>query len=263
MSDCYLPVRHGSAHSRTRTLRLLVALFAVGSLATPGAARGQRASQPFAVAELFVELNDTDHDLGLHAEIDGGAWTQIEIEDARERPLLGIMSTGRLRSQGLTQLAFESAEPTFDELDPAAFFRRFPEGVYEISAVAQGGGEFESKVRLSHVLAAPAQSTANGLPAAKCDEPTLPEVVAPVLIDWDPVTASHPDVGKTGPVTISRYQFFVQQGTTKLSLDLEPTVTEFEIPPSVTASGGVFKYEIIARTSTGNNTAVEACFRIQ
>ena len=91
----------------------------------------------------------------------------------------------------------------------------------------------------------------------------LPEVVGPVLIDWEPVTTSHPEVGKTGPVTISRYQFFVQQGDTKLSLDLLPTVTEFEIPTSITAAGGVWKFEIIARTSTGNNTAVESCFRMQ
>lgn len=263
------PARHlsdrqpSARHRWTPLLTVLVILFAVGTLATPGAARGQRATQPFAVAELFIELNDTDQDLGLHAEIDGGTWTQLEIEDARERPLLGILSTGRLRSQGLTQLAFESAEPTFDELDPARFFQRFPEGVYEISAVAQGGGEFESHVRLSHVLAAPVESTANGQPATNCDEPVLPIVVAPVLIDWDPVTTSHPDVGKTGPVTISRYQFFVQQDATKLSVDLLPTVTEFEIPTSLTASGGVFKYEIIARTSTGNNTAIEACFRVQ
>jgi hypothetical protein len=240
-----------------------VALIAIGSLEARGGARGPHVSQPFAVAELFVELNDTDHDLGLHAEIDGGTWTQIEIEDARDRPLLGIISTGRLRSQGLTQLAFESAEPTFEELDPEKFFRRFPEGVYEISALAQGGGEFESRVRLSHVLAAPVQPTVNGLPSVECDAPTLPEVAAPVFIDWDPVTESHPEVGATGPVTISRYQFFVQQGDSKLSLDLLPSVTEFEIPTSVTAPGGVYKFEIIARTSTGNNTAVEACFRIR
>ena len=161
-------------------------------------------------------------------------------------------------------MAFESAEPTFEELDPAAFFRRFPEGVYDIEALAQGGGTFESKVRLSHVLAAPAEATVSGLPAAEsCDAAVLPEVAAPVVIDWDPVTESHPEVGKTGPVTISRYQFFVQQGDTKLSLDLLPTVTEFEIPTSMTAAGGEFKFEIIARTSTGNNTAIESCFRMQ
>ena len=49
----------------------------------------------------------------------------------------------------------------------------------------------------------------------------------------------------------------------KLSVDLPPSVTEFEIPTSITAGGGVFKYEIIARTHMGNNTAVESCFRMK
>jgi len=248
-----------SAH--IRLLPLLAIPLALGSFAASVSTRAEQPSQPFAVAGLFVELNDTDSDLGLHAEIDGGTWTSLEIEGPRERQLLGIVSKGRLRSQGLTQLAFETAEPTFEELDPADFFRRFPEGVYDIEALAQGGGAFESRVRLSHVLAAPPQAKVSGLAAAEnCDAAVLPEVVSPVLIDWDPVTTSHPEVGKAGPVTISRYQFFVQQGDTKLSLDLLPTVTEFEIPTSITAAGGQFKFEIIARTSTGNNTAIESCF---
>ena len=79
----------------------------------------------------------------------------------------------------------------------------------------------------------------------------LPEVISPVLIEWDPVTRSHPRIGKDGPVKISRYQFFVEQGATKLSVDLPPTVTEFEIPRSITDTGGVFKFEIIARTIDG------------
>jgi hypothetical protein len=250
-------------HCHTRLVRLFTLPLALGCLAGPLIAQGARARQPFAVAALFVELNDTDHDLGLHAEIDGGTWTHLEIEDPRERPLLGIVSRGRLRSQGLTQLAFESAEPTFEDLSPAEFFRRFPEGVYEIEADAQGGGTFESRVRLSHVLAAPPEATVSGQPAQDCDAPAPPVVTAPVLIDWDPVTASHPDVGKRGRVRISRYQLFVEQGSTRLSVDLPPTITEFEIPSSITAAGGVFKFEIIVRTSTGNNTATESCFLMQ
>jgi hypothetical protein len=251
--------------SRTHYLRLLAILtvpLALGSLGVSISARAQP-SEPFAVAGLFVELNDTDEDLGLHAEIDGGTWTSLEIDGPGDLPLLGIVSKGRLRSQGLTQLAFESAEPTFEEFAPADFFQRFPEGVYDIEAVAQGGGTFKSRVRLSHVLAAPPEATVSGRPAAENCDATLPEVVAPVLIDWDDVTESHPEVGKAGPVTISRYQFFLEQGAMKLSLDLPPTVTEFEIPASLTAAGGVFKFEIIARTSTGNNTAIESCFQMQ
>jgi hypothetical protein len=242
-------------------LTLLVIPLALASLAVPLVAQG--GSEPFSVAELFLELNDTDDDLGLHASIDGGPWTSLSVEDPSDHRLLSIVSRSRLRRQGLTQLSFESAEPSFDELDPAVFFRRFPEGWYDIEGVAQGGGRFESEVYLSHVLAAPAEYTVSGMPAAdNCDADPLPTGIAPVLIDWDPVTRSHPDLGKAGPVTISRYQFFVEQGDLKLGVDLPPAVTAFEIPASITAGGGVFKIEIIARTSTGNNTAVESCFRM-
>jgi hypothetical protein len=244
-------------------LALVVVPLAAGIIAMPTSAR-EEPSQPFPVAQLFLELNDTDEDLGLHAEIDGDAWTSLEIEGPRERMLLALTARNALRTQGLTQLAFESAEPSFEDLPPDRFLRRFPEGWYEIEGQLQGGGTLESRVRLSHVLAAPAEPTVNGMAAAEsCDAPALPEVVAPVLIDWEPVDESHPDVGRSGPVTISRYQFFVEQGATKLSVDLPPAVTEFEIPAAITAAGGVFKFEIIARTSTGNNTAVETCFRIQ
>jgi len=81
-----------------------------------------------------------------------------------------------------------------------------------------------------------------------------------VTIRWDPVTRSHPEIGKQGPIAVSRYQLFVEQGEVKLSMDLPPTVTTFDVPVSVTNLGGQFKFEIIVRTSTGNNTAVESCF---
>lgn len=248
----------------TRTDRRMLAIpLVLAGFAAP-AAHQSELRQPFAQAELFVELNDTDGDLGLHAAIDGGTWTRLEIEDPRERTLLEIASFTRLRSQGLTQLAFESAEPTFEELDPAAFFRRFPEGWYEIEARAQNGGRFASRVRLSHLLAAPPEATVSGIPAAEsCDEASLPEVAGPVFIDWEPVTSSHPEIGRKGPVTISRYQFFVEQGTRKLSVDLPATITEFEIPARITDAGGQFKFEIIARTSSGNNTAMESCFIVR
>jgi hypothetical protein len=90
----------------------------------------------FAEAQVFFELNDTDGDLGIHASIDGGPWTNLQIEGPGDRVLLDIVSRSRLRTQGLTQLSFESAEPPFDELAPEDFFRRFPQGRYEIEARA-------------------------------------------------------------------------------------------------------------------------------
>jgi hypothetical protein len=219
----------------------------------------------FAEAELFLELNDTDGDLGIHASIDGLPWTDLEIEAPGERPFLSLRSGGNARSQGLTQLSFESAEPAFDELAPEQFFRRFPEGRYEIAGRLQDGRAMESRARLSHILAAPPQNvTISGVPAAEdCDAPNVPVVFAPVTIAWDPVTQSHPELGKSGPVTVSRYQLFVEREGVELSLDLPPGVTEFEVPTGVTRLGDEFKFEIIVRTTTGNNTAIESCFIVQ
>jgi hypothetical protein len=177
-----------------------------------------------------------------------------------------VEAKGRLLRQGLTQLSFESAEPSFDELAPEQFFRRFPAGVYEIE-VERGRKEAEAKVRLSHVLAAPPSDiTVNDLLAAEsCDDPDLPEVSGPVVVDWEPVTMSHPEIGAQPPrpVPIARYQFFVEQGDTKLGVDLPPNVTEFEVPEEITSKKGVFKYEIIARAMNLNNPAVESCFVVE
>jgi hypothetical protein len=235
---------------------------AIAVIAVPGAQT--TSPRRFAQAEIFVELNHTDSDLGLHAAIDGETWTRLEIEGPGELPLLDLFSRGRLSAQGLTQLAFESAEPPFDEFSPARFFRRFPEGRYEIEARAQDGAEIESVATLSHVLAAPPENVlVSGLPAAEDCDAALPQVHPPVVIQWDPVTTSHPDVGKKGPVTIAKYQLFVERPGTMLSLDLPPQITRVEVPQlATTGSGEEFKFEIIARTTRGNNTAIESCFRL-
>ena len=116
---------------------------------------------------------------------------------------------------------------------------------------------------LSHVLAAPPEIVVSGMPAAEECDVSVPLVSTPVVIDWDPVTTSHPEIGKSGPVQISRYQLFVENEGIKMSLDLPPTVTEFRVPAGVIALGPQFKFEVIARTTTGNNTAVESCFQVQ
>ena len=249
--------------SRLLALSAVTAALVVCAAAFVPDARAQR-PQRFSEAELFFELNDTDGDLGIHASIDGEPWTDLEIEGPGDRTLLNIFTRGQLRTQGLTQLFFESAEPSFDELNPADFFRRFPEGRYEIEGRAHGGGRIESTAVLSHVLAAPPENIlVSGAPAAEsCDAKPLPTVSAPVIIDWDPVTRSHPEIGKRAPIKVSRYQLFVEGEGVHLALDLPPTVTEFEIPMGLTNPGKEYKFEIIVRTTTGNNTAVESCFRL-
>jgi hypothetical protein len=251
-------------HDTRSDRRGLAARLAALVLATAAAAPAP--AQEFTEAELFFELNDTDGDLGIHASIDGGPYTRLEIEDPKGRTIFSLGAQGRLARQGLTQLTLESAEPRFEELAPERFFRRFPEGTYELEGT-RDGVEFEASVELCHVLAAPvAGITISGLPAAEdCEADPLPTVGAgePVVIDWEPVEGSHPEVGAPGEVEIDRYQLFVEQGDLRFAVDLPPTVTEFEVPAEIVAGGGRFKFEIIARTQALNNTAVESCFVVE
>ena len=81
----------------------------------------------FEEAFIFFELNNTDGDLGIHAKIDGDPWKRLKIEckTGHKKKLLEIKAKGGLRKQGLTEVFFESAEPTFDELTAEEFFERF------------------------------------------------------------------------------------------------------------------------------------------
>jgi hypothetical protein len=224
---------------------------------------------PYAVADIYAELNHTDGDLGFHALIDGEPWKSLTIEDTRERRILSIRNRGRLRHQGLTELFFESAEPPFDELTPREFFKRFPEGTYEVEGRTLDNAELESEVEFSHLMPAPASDIyISGVPAAEnCDVEELPEVTSPVTISWAPVTHSHPDMGRSGEaVEVVKYQLVVEieePTPSVMSIDLPPDVTSIQIPTEITDLGEEFKFEILVKEESGNQTAVESCFEIE
>jgi hypothetical protein len=252
-------------HIERRWLAVLAAA-AVSGVAP--AENGKEQEIPFEEARLFFELNDTDGDLGIHGLIDGDEWKRLEIEDPNDVRMLDVLVRGRLRRQGLTEIFFESAEPPFDELAPREFFKRFPEGVYDIGGITLDGQELDSEVRLSHVLAAPpANIRVASIPAAKnCDVEPLPSLSRPVTIDWDPVTRSHPRIGKPGPVTVDHYELIVEREEPKLlifSVMLPPERTQFTVPAGFISLGDSFKFEIIVRATNGNQTAVESCFEVE
>jgi len=239
---------------------------------------------PFDVAEVFFELNDTDGDLGIHGKVDGGPWTKVKIEDPNERRMMVIRANGRLRRQGVTELFFESAEPTFDELPPHRFFRRFPEGIYEVEGRSQDGEELESETEVTHVMPAPPAASVNGVPmATQCDDEKLgydETVVAagvPVTIKWEKVTMSHPDrmgggAGVQPPVKVEIHNYEVvaevelevngEEFASVFSVILPPEQRSITLPADFIALGDTFKYEVLAREASYNQTAVESCFVI-
>jgi hypothetical protein len=260
--------------SRRIRLRLLAAAlipaaaFILAVSVPEGLAMEELKKKTFDDSEVYFELNNTDEDLGIHALIDGDAWKRIRIKDPDGEKLLKVRIKGRLGKQGLTELFFESAEPNFDDLAPRKFFNRFPEGEYEIEGVTLGGQEIRSVAEVTHLMPAPPGNImVSGVPAAEdCDVIPLPVVSAPVTIDWDPVTLSHPDLGDTNePIEVDLYQVFVEEEASGLvfSLELPSDVTEVTIPEALIVSGGEYKLEILVREDSGNQTAVESCFEVE
>jgi len=250
-----------------------VVLMILGAAVPFAFAKEDEEETPFDEAAIYFELNNTDGDLGIHALIDGEPWKRLEIEDPKERRMLGVNVRGRLRRQGLTELFFESAEPTFDELSAEKFFRRFPEGIYEIEGITLEGDELESEVEVSQVMPAPAQVYVNGEPAAlSCDEEDLPEVEAgeTVTLTWDAVTEHHPDLGKSGDIDVMNYEVVVEIDDTpwKTSTILDSEADSFQVPAEILALAvwdgdeAEVKFEILVRASNYNQTAMESCFVI-
>lgn len=232
---------------------------------------------PFDVAEVFFELNNTDGDLGIHAMVDGGPWKRMKIEDKNERTIFKVNTRGRLRRQGVTEIFFESAEPTFDEFPPEQFFRRFPAGTYEVEGMSTDGEELENEVEVTHAMPAPPAANVNGAPIAlQCDDEEpgydAPLVAGPVVISWPPVTTTHPDLGEprnSPDIEIYNYQVVVEteletadgeEFVTVLSVILPPDITTLEIPSGFLAQDDTWKYEVLARESSFNQTAMESCF---
>ncbi|MCW8878313.1 MAG: hypothetical protein OQK04_17445 [Kangiellaceae bacterium] len=222
---------------------------------------------PFDEAQLFFELNNTDGDLGIHGKIDGDEWKKLTIEDPYERRMMKVRINGRLKRQGLTELFFESAEPTFDELDPADFFKRFPEGIYEIEGVTLDGEERENEVELSHIIpAAPDNVLVSGEPATEdCDSEDITSVYSPITLSWDAVTSSHPTLGKDGDVEVDYYEVVVENEDSELVMStmLPADVTELTIPQGFIDLNDEFKFEILVRADNGNKTAMESCFEVE
>jgi hypothetical protein len=107
---------------------------------------------------------------------------KLKIYDPHEKRMLGIEVNGhRLRRQGLTEIFFESAEPSFGELSSQTFFPRFSEGRYEVEGVPLDDQELESETQVTHLLPAPpANISISGVPTAEnCDADDVTEVEMP------------------------------------------------------------------------------------
>jgi hypothetical protein len=242
--------------------------------------------EEFEEADIYFELNNTDGDLGIHGKVDGGPWKRIWLKDSTHRQLMNVTARGRLKKQGVTELFFESAEPRFTELPPKAFFNRFPEGVYKIYGISEDGKLLVGKSLIRHVMPAPPDGISiNGtdvnLQEVNCEAEENVPVVEPdddgnIVISWEEVTESHPEIGEEGDIEVALYQLVVEfevpgeEFESVYSVFLPPDVTSMTVPGELIGLGldddgeGEFKYEILVKDEEGGNqTATESCFLVE
>src|SRR6266545_7346777 len=153
---------------------------------------------PFSNTKIIIEVNATAGDAGIQVFLDATGWRSLEVFDPNGQKLLNISASanGSIGKQGLTELFFESAEPSFAEQSLDELFARFPEGNYTFVGITVDGGKLNGKATLKHNI------------------PAGPEIVFPsegatlspnaVVIGWNPVNG--PFSGTALPVTIVGYQ---------------------------------------------------------
>jgi hypothetical protein len=199
-------------------------------------------------AEFFIEYNASDKDAGVQAFLDGDGWNWVEIYNPAGKKIYRFNVDNAAKKIGITELFFESSEPSFDILPFAELLKMYPEGKYEFIGQTVIGGKFESKTEFSHMI-----------PAAPVVSPKAHSLVDPesTVISWEPVV-------KPEGVKIVSYQVTVERNNPLRVLDVQnlpPTARKIQIPADFLEYDTPYQFEVLAKEKSGNQTITVGFFR--
>jgi hypothetical protein len=192
-------------------------------------------SVPFSDAEVFFEYNVTANDLGFQIFLDADGWDLVSVSGPQESEIVDITAKGPLAELGITELRFESAEPS-----PAQVLGLFPAGHYYFLGQTVDGATLTASAKLSHsFLAAPTFSPSHG------------QVVDPdnAVVTWNAPGAELVEVIIESDELPHVFDVTVSGSTTSLT-----------IPPQFLAPGTEYKIEVLAIGANHNRTIVESTF---
>jgi hypothetical protein len=225
-----------------------------GALAVPATAPSAWAI-PFGAARIIIEVNATAGDGGIQIFLDAEGWSRLEVTDPNGQRVFEVRGEGSVGSTGVTELFFESAEPSFQELPLDQLLARFREGHYAFDGTTVDGRSLNGRATLRHNV--PAGPTVLSPADGAALSPTVP-----VRVDWDAVSAAFP--GTTLPVTIAGYQVIVErvkpQPLLVFSVHLPATVTQVTVPAEFIQPHAEYKFEVLAIEASGNQTITEGAF---
>lgn len=216
----------------------------------------QARAEPFSATRIIIEVNASAGDGGIQVFVDGTGWNRLEVFDPAGQKTFDVLASHSIGLTGVTELFFESAEPSFEDLPLDQLLDRFPSGVYRFQGVTVDGASLTGKATLSHAI------PAGPLVISPGEGATLPST-APLVIDWDPVTQAYP--GTALPVTIVAYQVIVEREKPKpllaFNITLPATVTRVTVPAEFLQANANYKFEVLAIERSGNQTITEGSFK--
>ena len=214
-------------------------------------------------AEIRVEVNDTDGDAGFQIFVDGDPWQSIRVKNPDGRHVYGISNRGKLRRFGSAELFTESNEPNYADLSLPEILEFMPEGEYEFEGFTIDRQRVETTAELTHDLPC---GPVIVFPAEEEEvDPTQPLIIA-----WAPVTnkidTSSPtgECGSETGIEIIHYELVIEiedsEPEQKLSVILPAETTDYLVSPDFVIPGAEYKFEVLAREDSGNQTITESSF---
>jgi hypothetical protein len=211
---------------------------------------------PFSKTTIIIETNATAGDAGIQISLDGTGWNELEVFDPNGEPIFDVSGNGSVGLTGVTELFFESAEPSFEDLPLDQLLARFPAGNYKFEGTTVDGQGLTGNAALTHAI------------------PAGPDIVSPpegeevnpnnTVIGWISVTSPFP--GTDSPISIVGYQVIVERVKPSLrvfSVDLPATAIQVTVPSAFMESKKEYKFEVLAIEAGGNQTISEGGFKTQ
>lgn len=222
-------------------------------------------------AEIRIETNYSDMDSGLQIFADGEPWKQIKVTGPNGNIVYSVSNKGDLIGLGSTEFFMESNEPNYTELTLPEILSFMPEGVYEFEGFTIENKKIVGAAELTHILPCGPEITSPEDPEEGELEPDMP------VISWLPVTKkiniSDPDgiceEEDDEDLEIIQYELIVEildtEPEQKLTVIIPPDfdfegMISYELSPDFVFAGEVYKFEVIAREDSGNQTITEGEF---
>jgi len=225
-----------------RSLHLLLTGLAALALAAPASA----APPKFEEARLYIEFNATDNDLGFHVFLDAEDWKTVSIVNPAGVTVFEATGKGPYGrpGMGLSEMFFEGAEPSLDDVPLDLLLAQFPEGKYKFIGLTADGVRLNATSTFTHAVP---------------DGPVVSWEVTrdAIVIRWRPVTGPPPGFPNE-KIRIVGYQVIVDP----FEVTLPATSTQVTLPKEFADSlaAGTHGFEVLAIDASGNQTITTGSF---